>query len=48
MKEFYITSTITIMAENRKEADEILRKEQEERQTDITDSLIKNAEIDEA
>ena len=50
MKEFYITSTITIEAESKEKADELLRREQknENNQSQWAYDLLTNAQIDEA
>jgi len=48
LKEFYVTSTITIEAKNREEADKMLKLEQSRTESEWADDLLTNAEIDEA
>lgn len=46
LKEFWITSTISVMAKDKKEADELLKKYETRRE--IAEDLLDNAEINEA
>ncbi len=50
MKQFYITSTITVEAKSEKEVDERIEKERKmvSQGNEIASDLLNNAEIDEA